>query len=459
MTGEGYIQAVIDHVPWRMTQRNQIAMELRSHIAERLAEGRAVDEVLRQLGDPLTLAESYLAAVPLESAHLWPRVAAKVIDVLVAALVVAVPTGLVLYATWPDTAPFLPIIGILAFAFGFPLYSVLTEYAYGQTIGKHVMRLQVVRESGARISLGHAVVRQLPFLAQFFWVDALFALFTERRQRAFELLTKTRVVAVLCCLLVMAPAISAAQGTRGEQRCMVIYDEQAQHLWRSDAAACSTRLSPASTFKIPHALVALETGVVSTSTIERWDGTRHPQQPSWDRDHTVLSAMTPSVLWFFQRIAPRIGASRMHDWLQRLHYGNADTSGDITLYWVNGTLRVSPEEQVAFLRGFYQHSLPIHGEHQLAIQEALNQQPGTQQNARGVHTLAGHWPAHAQLNSKTGATTTPRESVSWLVGALTVSGRRYVFASAVWREGGVDQLAATNHAIATFRGRQILSAR
>ena len=41
-----------------------------------------------------------------------------------------------------------------------------------------------------------------------------------------------------------------------------------------------------------------------------------PTQPSWDRDHTVLSAMRPSVLWFFQRIAPRIGAERMHEWLQ-----------------------------------------------------------------------------------------------------------------------------------------------
>jgi beta-lactamase class D len=434
-------------------------MELRSHIAERLAEGRPLEEVLRQLGDPLKLAESYLAAVPLESAGIWPRVVAKGIDVLLAAVVVGGPTCLVLYVTWPDSAPFLPLFGFLSFAVGFPLYSVLTEYAYGQTVGKRLMRLQVVRESGARISLGHAVVRQLPFFAQFFWVDALFALFTERRQRAFELLTKTRVVAVLLCLLLMAPVLSAAQAVVPEQRCVVIYDEQAKDLWRSDAARCSTRLSPASTFKIPHALVALETGVVTTTTVETWDGVQHPQQPSWDRDHTVLSAMRPSVLWFFQRIAPRIGATRMHQWLQRLDYGNADTSGAITQYWVNGTLRISPEEQVAFLRRFYQLSLPIQEQHQRAVQEALKQQPGTQQNARGVHMVAGRWPADAALNAKTGAATTERESVSWLVGAITVSGKRHVFASAVWRKGGVDQLAATHHAIATFRARQILPAR
>src|SRR5262245_32607116 len=77
---------------------------------------------------------------------------------------------------------------------------------------------------------------------------------------------------------------------------------------------CATRLSPASTFKIPHALVALQTGVVTTDTIEKWDGVRHEQQPEWNHDHTVISALQPSVLWFFQRIAPRIGAERMTQW-------------------------------------------------------------------------------------------------------------------------------------------------
>jgi hypothetical protein len=41
------------------------------------------------------------------------------------------------------------------------------------------------------------MLRQLPFFGQFYFIDALFALFTERRQRAFELLTKTRAVALV----------------------------------------------------------------------------------------------------------------------------------------------------------------------------------------------------------------------------------------------------------------------
>ena len=51
-----------------------------------------------------------------------------------------------------------------------------------------------MRESGAQIGLGQSLLRQLPFFAQFFWIDVWFALFTTRSQRAFEMLTKTRAV-------------------------------------------------------------------------------------------------------------------------------------------------------------------------------------------------------------------------------------------------------------------------
>ena len=254
---------------------------------------------------------------------------------------------------------------------------------------------------------------------------------------------------------------SVVAGAQTRHECVVLYDVGSKMLWQSDSNACATRLSPASTFKIPHALVALELGVVTPTTIEKWDGTPYPQQPLWNRDHTVLSAMKPSVLWLFQRIAPRIGAVRMQSWLQKMEYGNADASGDITRYWVNGTLRVSSIEQVDFLRRFYARELPVKESYARLVEDALVQTPGTVQNARGVHTLAKSWPRHAVLNAKTGATTiTSGESVSWLVGALTVGGERTVFASAVWRAGGgVDQLDAARLALTTFDRRGVCRCR
>jgi beta-lactamase class D len=263
-------------------------------------------------------------------------------------------------------------------------------------------------------------------------------------------------VAVLTSLCVSAQTSSPRDPP--VRSCVIIQPATGTKGWVSDPEACATRLCPASTFKIPHALVALEIGVVSGDSVERWDGVRHLRQPLWDKDHTVLSAMKPSVVWFFQRIAPRVGAERMRGWLQRLQYGNADTSGDVTMYWLNGVLRISPDEQVTFLRRFYTSTLPIAAAHQKRIRDALDEKPGTVQNSLGVHDLDGRWTPGVGLNAKTGASTTANgESVSWLVGALSVAGRDHVFASAVWGDDeSVDLLDGPHLAVRTFIERGLM---
>jgi uncharacterized RDD family membrane protein YckC len=70
------------------------------------------------------------------------------------------------------------------------------ERRTGQTLGKRLLGLRVAQESGIRISVGQSVVRQLPWLLNVALVDIIFALFTEKKQRAFELLSKTRVLAL-----------------------------------------------------------------------------------------------------------------------------------------------------------------------------------------------------------------------------------------------------------------------
>jgi uncharacterized RDD family membrane protein YckC len=193
-TADGFISRVLDALPTATPRRHQIAMELRSHIAERLSSGLPLDAVLAQLGDPLALAESYLSAVPLVPGSFWARAAARIVDLLIVAAVLA-PFGLLAwFASPPEVMPLFVLGYVLLGSLLFAAYPIVTEAVYGKTVGKHLMGLRVVRESGARISLAQSIVRQLPVFLQVFWIDALFALFTERHQRAFELLSKTRVV-------------------------------------------------------------------------------------------------------------------------------------------------------------------------------------------------------------------------------------------------------------------------
>src|SRR5688500_15927771 len=65
MTADDYIDDVLSRMPAATPRRHQIGTELRGHIAERMAQGRSLDEVLRDLGDPGALADSYLAGLPM----------------------------------------------------------------------------------------------------------------------------------------------------------------------------------------------------------------------------------------------------------------------------------------------------------------------------------------------------------------------------------------------------------
>ena len=191
---DAYISQVLATLPPNGRLGEQIAQELKSTIAERLANGQTLETALAQLGDPVKLAESYLAAVPLVPGAPFVRLLARLVDFAVATVAIApVAIGVLL---WGDVkyVPWWLFAYLLTASLLIALYPMVAEALYGKTLGKHLFGLRVVRESGARISGLQAVVRNLPIFLQFFWIDALFALFTDRRQRAFELLSKTRVV-------------------------------------------------------------------------------------------------------------------------------------------------------------------------------------------------------------------------------------------------------------------------
>jgi uncharacterized RDD family membrane protein YckC len=123
--------------------------------------------------------------------------AAKIVDFVIVMSVLALAVLVVRsrrFGLQGDAGVGVPELILIFLIVMSPLYTVLSEYAAGKTVGKWLMGLQVVRESGARIGLGQAFVRQLAFVFQVFVFDGLFALFTEKRQRACELLSKTRVV-------------------------------------------------------------------------------------------------------------------------------------------------------------------------------------------------------------------------------------------------------------------------
>lgn len=128
----------------------------------------------------------------------------------------------------------------------------------------------------------------------------------------------------------------------------------------TDEGRARRQYVPASTFKVPHALIALEIGVVADADKEviRWDGKMRSIE-AWNKDHTLRSAMAVSAVPVYQQIARRIGSERMRKYLEAFNYGNHEVGPEIDRFWLDGPLRISALEQIAFFDKLRRGDLPV----------------------------------------------------------------------------------------------------
>lgn len=173
----------------------------------------------------------------------------------------------------------------------------------------------------------------------------------------------------------------------------------------ADAAALAqTGFPPASTFKIPSSLIALETGVAEGPEFPLpWDGVERWVE-SWNRDHVLRTAYQNSVVWYYQELARRIGEARMQQFVDAFDYGNHDIAGGIDQFWLSGALRISPRQQVEFLRRLHQAELPV-SDPVLAIM--LDDIMVHERRSDGTI-----------IRAKTGWADEPERSVGWFVGSV-----------------------------------------
>ncbi len=144
----------------------------------------------------------------------------------------------------------------------------------------------------------------------------------------------------------------------------VIYTAGTDRFTVKNRELCQEQLPPFSTYKIPNTLFALEFGLVdSPSSSQTYPAENYPQQEwwpqSWARDHTLKSAFQHSVVWFYQELAAQMELPIVRALLERWRYGNATVTGDPKLYWLGGSLRISPNEQVQFIRRLREDQLRL----------------------------------------------------------------------------------------------------
>lgn len=130
---------------------------------------------------------------------------------------------------------------------------------------------------------------------------------------------------------------------------------------------CDERVTPASTFNIVVSLMGYDSGILDDEHAPSLPfKAGYPDwNPSWRATSDPTSWIRNSVLWYAQQVTSRLGAARFQRYVEQFDYGNRDVSGDagkdngLSLSWVSSSLKISPVEQVAFLRNVVNRTLPL----------------------------------------------------------------------------------------------------
>lgn len=151
----------------------------------------------------------------------------------------------------------------------------------------------------------------------------------------------------------------------------VLYDAE-NDSWQIYNKECAvTRIAPVSTYKIYSALFGLEAGIISPEqSLLEWDR-QHYAYEAWNSDQTLQSAMQDSVTWYFQAIDRQAGFPAIRDYIAEIEYGNQTVRGDISSYWADSTLGISPIEQVEMLQRFYYNQFGFSPENISAVKDSI----------------------------------------------------------------------------------------
>lgn len=135
-----------------------------------------------------------------------------------------------------------------------------------------------------------------------------------------------------------------------------------------ESGACDARISPASTFKVPLAVMGFEAGILHNPHAPVWPYREkyRAARAQWKRPVDPAYWLKESVVWFSQQLTQQLGMLEFQRYVDVFGYGNRDLSGDpgqkngLTQAWLGySSLQVSPREQTIFLRRLLNRALPV----------------------------------------------------------------------------------------------------
>ena len=179
------------------------------------------------------------------------------------------------------------------------------------------------------------------------------------------------------------------------------------------------RISPNSTYKIYDALFGLEEGIISPDdSFMSWNGINYPFE-TWNMDQNLSSAMSSSVNWYFQEIDEQLGLPVIQSYIRKIRYGNESISSNLSSYWMQSTLKISPIEQVELLTKLYHNSFDFTPENVNAVKDSIC-----------LYSSKKFFTKNKNFYGKTGTGRVDDQDVNgWFVGYFETNSNTYFFAT------------------------------
>lgn len=240
---------------------------------------------------------------------------------------------------------------------------------------------------------------------------------------------KLQLSAVLAVVLISGISFQAQAGEKGiVTECAVVMDAATQKIL-SRKGVCEKRFTPASTFKVPLAVIGYDKNILHSEHYPVWQW--KPEMEAPERDRIAVDParwLEQSVVWYSREITRRLGQKPFSEAVAALGYGNKDVSGragkqdGLTGSWIGSSLEISPDEQVQFLNKLVHETLPVSKQAQQKAKAAMT-----------VFTSEKGW----KVTGKTGAARlrdangkfAGEQRVGWFVGWAEKDGRQLIFAN------------------------------
>jgi len=195
---------------------------------------------------------------------------------------------------------------------------------------------------------------------------------------------------------------------------ILIYDFENNKYYSNDFQWAEKGNLPASTFKIPNSIIALETGIVEDdSTLFKWYGEKRYLK-NWEQDLIFKQAFHYSCVPCYQEVARKIGEKNMSKHLNKIDYGNMKVDSlNIDSFWLKGESRINQFQQIDFLKRFYNSELPISKRTEMIMKRMMVIEHNS------IYKLSG----------KTGWSIKNGNNNGWFIGYVETQNKTYFFAS------------------------------